>query len=178
VIHSSRTPLRFVALVFGVAVASKAAAQSPARFGMQAGATVPVSGYGDDKNVGYHIGLLVDARIPLAPFGFRVDGAFHELKYTGTSSREQIWMANANLMVKAPTGTPVVPYVIGGAGVYHSSRTFLFLGSRANTDLGVNVGGGIRLDLGDITPFLEARYHRVNSSAGIRILPITAGILF
>src|SRR5437762_13945784 len=87
-------------------------AQTAARLGLDAGATAPVSAYGSDKNVGYHIGLLVDVRVPESPLGFRIDGAFHELKYSGNATKEQIWMANANLVLKAPTGTMVVPYAI------------------------------------------------------------------
>ena len=152
-------------------------AQTPARLGLDAGATAPVSGYGNDKNVGYHIGLLIDVRVPQSALGFRVDGAFHELKYSGNATREQIWIANANALFKARIGSMVVPYVIGGAGIYNSHRT-LFLGARASTDPGVNVGGGVRFELSDVTTFVEARYHKVSGSAGIRLLPITLGILF
>ena len=71
----------------------------------------------------------------------------------------------------------VVPYIIGGAGIYNSHRT-LFLGARASTDPGFNLGGGLRFELSDVTTFVEARYHKVSGAAGIRLLPITLGILF
>ena len=121
-----------VALESLAATAGVCGAQTAARLGLDAGATAPVSTYGSDKNVGYHIGLLVDVRVPESPLGFRIDGAFHELKYSGNATKEQIWMANANVLLKAPTGTMVVPYAIGGAGIYSSHRT-LFLGTRART---------------------------------------------
>jgi len=164
------------ALELFAAIAVTCGARTAARLGLGAGATAPVSGYGSDKNVGYHIGLLVDVKLPASPLGFRVDGAFHELKYSGNATKEQIWMANANVLLKAPTGTIVVPYVVGGAGIYNSHRT-LFLGARAKTGAGVNVGGGLRFELSDVTTFVEARYHNVSGGA-IRLLPITLGILF
>lgn len=168
----------FIAAVVGVtALGGRARAQVPARFGLAAGGTVPLSAYGDDKNVGYHIGILVDVRLPPTPFGVRVDGAFHEMKYSGNSTKAQIFMTTANGLLKLPTGTPVTPYLIGGGGLYNSRRTLLF-NTRSRTDVGVNFGGGVRFELTDLTTFVEARYHTVAGDARVRILPITVGVLF
>jgi hypothetical protein len=155
----------------------RSGAQSPARLGLMAGATVPASEYASGKNVGYHIGLLLDVRVPMAPVGFRIDGTFNEIGYSANSTKQDIWATNANVLLKLPTGTMLVPYVIGGAGIYNSHRT-LILGGHSSTDPGVNLGGGLRFEVGDLTTFVEARYHRVTGDAGIRILPITLGILF
>lgn len=171
---------RLLALAFAGAVAlgSVAGAQSsPARLGIAAGATAPVGGYGTGRKVGYHIGLLVDIRTPSPVLGARIDGAFHELGYSGNSTKEDIWIIDANAVVKVPTGTPVVPYMIGGAGFYNSHRTLLFR-TQSNTDVGLNIGGGLRFELGDATTFVEARYHVVSGDAKIRIVPITLGVLF
>src|SRR5437764_1352844 len=148
-------------------VAARGAAQSSARFGLAAGATAPVSSYASGKNVGYHVGLLIDVRVPVPGLGFRVDGAFHELGFSGNSTKDDIWLANGNVMFKAPTGM-VKPYLIGGAGFYNSHRTLL-LRAQSSTTLGVNVGGGVRFELPDITAFVEARYHRAGGDGGIRI---------
>jgi len=156
---------------------TQAHAQTPARFGMAAGATAPVSNYGSDKNVGYHIELLVDVKVPPTPFGFRIDGAYHEMKYSGNSTRAQIFMTTANAIVKVPTGSILVPYVMGGVGIYNSRRTLLF-STRSSTDPGVNFGGGLRFELKDMTTFVEARYHTATGDAGVRVLPITLGVLF
>jgi hypothetical protein len=166
-----------VIALLGLGVAkAKAAGQSAARLGLAAGVTAPTSGYGSDKNVGYHIGLLVDVRLPESVLGFRIDGAFHEIGYSNSSTREDIWLANANVVLKAPTGR-FAPYVIGGGGIYNSHRT-PFPGAHSSTDPGVNVGGGIRFNFTDATTFIEARYHKVSGDSRIRILPITVGVLF
>ena len=164
--------------VIGVAAATTLArAQTPARFGIAAGATAPVSAYGSDKNVGYHIGLLVDVRLPPTPFGLRFDASFHEMKYSGNSTKAQVFMATANGLLKVPTGSILLPYLIGGVGVYNNRRTLLF-NTRSSTDPGANFGGGLRFELSDLTAFVEARYHTATGDAGVRIVPITVGILF
>lgn len=189
VISSSQTPETLVlitiyrrslalACILVAAAAPLANAQlSPTRLGMATGVTAPVSSYGSDKNLGYHIGLLVDVRLPLSPLGFRFDGDFSQLKYSANSTREQIWAVTGNGLLKLPTGTPLWPYAIGGVGFYNSHRDLL-LRARSNTDLGWNAGGGLRFELSDLTTFVEARYHRATGSSGIRMVPVTIGILF
>lgn len=151
-------------------------AQSTVRFGLQAGATLPLSSYGSDKHTGYHLGLLVDARTPLPLLGYRIEGVYHEMKYSGNTTRAQIWSATADVQLSVPTPTLVMPYAIGGVGVYNSHRS-LFLSTKPSTDAGVNVGGGLRFRFSDLAAFVEARYHRATRSDGIRIVPITVGIL-
>lgn len=150
---------------------------SPLRFGLTAGATVPVSDYSSDKHIGYNLAFVVDVRTPTPLLGFRIDGAYNELGYNGNTTREQIWTANANLLVKVPTGTMVTPYLIGGTGIYNSHRN-VFLKTGQSTDLGVNAGGGVRLALTDVTAFVEARYHKVSDPNQIRIVPINFGFVF
>ena len=170
---------RSLAIAFGVAAIASArgGAQSPARLGLDAGVTAPVGGYGSGKNLGYHLGLLVDVRIPASVLGFRVDGALNEIGYSGNSTKEDIWLLNANALLRVPTGTTVVPYAVGGFGIYNSHRN-VFLANNGSTDPGFNFGGGLRFERHDVTSFVEARYHKVSGDRGIRILPITFGILF
>lgn len=151
-------------------------AQSTVHFGLQAGATLPLSSYGSDKHSGYHLGLLIDARTPLPLLGYRVEGVYHELKYSGNTTRAQIWSATADAELTVPTSMLVMPYAIGGVGIYNSHRS-LFLNTKPSTDPGLNVGGGLRFRFSDVAAFVEARYHRATRSDGIRFVPITVGIL-
>ena len=172
------TYLRMLFAVATIGVSSvRAQAQTPLRVGMAAGVTAPVSGFGSDKDVGYHLALLFDVRVPGSPLGFRIDGAFHEMKYAGNSTKDQILMATGDAVLRVPTGSIVVPYLIGGVGVYNSRRN-LFLTSRSSADIGVNAGGGLRFELVDVTTFIEARYHRTGGDSEIRMLPVSLGILF
>jgi len=161
-----------------MAFAQRAMAQlSPVRLGIEGGVTAPVSSYGTDKDVGYHLGLLLDVRLPLSPVGFRFDGDFSQLKYSANSTRQQIWALTGDALLKLPTGTPLWPYAIGGVGFYNSRRDLL-LGASSHTDPGWNLGGGLRFELSDITTFVEARYHRASGASGIRMVPVTIGLLF
>jgi outer membrane protein with beta-barrel domain len=168
----------FSAALMALAISGAGAqVQGPLRVGMAAGVTAPVSAYANDKDVGYHLALVFDIRVPATPFGFRIDGQFHEMKYSGNSTRDQILMATGDAILKVPTGSLVVPYLIGGVGIYNSRRN-LFLSKNGSTDPGVNVGGGLRFELVDVTTFVEARYHRTSGDANIRMLPVSIGILF
>lgn len=163
-------------LCFSIA-APRAQAQSPTAFGIQLGGTVPVSGYASDKHAGYHLGLLLDIRSPAPLVGFRIEGAYHEMKYSGNSTRAEIWMAGGDVQLKVPVTKLVSPYVIGGVGIYNSHRSLL-LNSQYTTDPGVSVGGGLRFALADAAAFVEVRYHRATGSDAPRFVPITVGLLF
>jgi hypothetical protein len=80
--------------------------------------------------------------------------------------------------LKIPTSTPLLPYVIGGVGIYSSDRSSLLVGTGYRTQAGVNIGGGLRLGLGTATVFVETRYHRAIGTEPIRLMPITIGMLF
>lgn len=159
-------------------VAAQSTGKSPAKFGLQAGGSVPVSTYASDKHTGYHLGILVDVRTPVPMVGFRLEGAYHELKDSNNPSKTQIWTAGADAELEIPTSTPVVPYAIGGVGIYSSDRSSLLVGTGYTTRPGVNVGGGLRFELGGGTLFVEARYHRTSGNNAIRLVPITVGLLF
>ena len=155
-----------------------AAAQSGASFGLAAGATIPSSSYANDKNTGYHLGVVLNLHTPVPPIGFRVDGSFTEMKYKGSSTKEQLWIANANLVLRPPGALVMTPYAIGGVGIYNGRRNFFLANSRASTGFGFNVGGGLRFGVGDAHTFLEVRYHAANDRNHIRLIPITFGVSF
>ena len=184
--------LRTCVAVLGYALVavSGAAAQSPITFGLGGSLTVPVGstpGFGLDGSNGtlgagwQGIGLL-----QVRPFGgnlgFQLDGTYQRvgpgaISYAG----RQVFSGTANLVYefgRSRTST-VVPYVIGGAGVYGFQR-----GADANsTRFGVSGGAGVNLNLGLGSLFVESRLHNVfgagmgadGASSSTRLLPITAG---
>jgi hypothetical protein len=153
------------------------AAQAHTSVGFAVGATIPTGAYGSDKNVGYHAGPSLHVPIGALPVELRIDGNFTEMKYSGNSTKAQIWAASGNLLARMPTGTVITPYVVGGFGIYNAHRS-LSLRNSAVTKLGANAGGGLRLALHDVALFLEARYHRAGGTDGIQMVPITLGVMF
>ena len=176
---SLATHLRLLAaaVVAVAASSSSAQGQTRVRLGLAAGVTTPVSVYGSDKHVGYHFGLLFDTPVPSTPLELRIDGAFHEMGYSVNSTKDQILTATGSVVLAVPTGSFVVPYILGGVGLYNSQH-FLVASTDRSTARGWNAGAGVRFELTDVTMFVEARYHRTSGDAGIRILPVSLGVFF
>ncbi|HET8622226.1 MAG TPA: hypothetical protein VFM14_01555 [Gemmatimonadales bacterium] len=181
----------FVAVVgFLLAGTGVLPAQSPLTFGLGGSLTVPVGntpgfgGPGDAGSLGagwQGIGLL-----QFRPFGgnlgFQLDGSYQRVGPGAISyAHRQVYSGTANIVYefgRSRTST-VVPYVIGGAGVYGFQR-----GMDANaTRFGLSGGAGINLNLGLGSIFVESRLHNVfgaglgadGTSSSTRLLPITAG---
>jgi hypothetical protein len=179
------------ALAVGMSALAPSAARGQVSLGLGGGVTLPLSALNNTYTTGYNVMADLGVHIPTTPLAIRLDGMFNQLPnrpedFGGTSFHTQIWTANANLVVNLLRGTPVVPYLIAGAGFYNSSfhlgtsnNTISTEGSTHDNDLGVNGGGGLRLNFGGIGLFAEARYHYIfTSGTHIQMVPITGGIRF
>lgn len=67
------------------------------------------------------------------------------------------------------------PYVLAGLGIinFHPTGCGGFCGS--STNLGINLGGGVRMPVGKMTGFAELKYSDVNSFGSF---PLTVGLMF
>jgi hypothetical protein len=147
-------------------------AEAQLHFNVNAGASMPMSNAGDVWNAGLRAGAGVEFRVPLVPVGLRVDGAYDRLglKLDG-SSKLSILSGTANAVFSLPL-MPI--YAVGGIGMYRSDA-----GAGTTTDLGFNVGMGLRLPLPFFSPFVEARLNQINGDGEkFRYVPIVAGIRF
>ena len=168
------------ALVSAPAVAH---AQSPVRFGLAAGATIPTGTFGDEVDWGYNVTGSITGKPMLSPVGIRGEVMWNRLTGKefetafGTLQGDDVdviaGIVNAEI---GTTGTEVRPYVIGGLGVYRLS------GEGDNdgvTKFGFNLGGGIDFGLAGFSAFAEARFHSIQTEGDARnIVPITFGIRF
>ncbi|HEU5170873.1 MAG TPA: outer membrane beta-barrel protein [Gemmatimonadales bacterium] len=181
-------------LVLGLALAGgRADAQSPLTFGLGGSLTVPVGGtpgfgLGDGSSAlgaGWQgIGLL-QIRPFGGNFGFQLDGSYQRITPGAVSyAGRQVFSGTANLVYefgRSRTST-VVPYVIGGAGVYTFQRGI----DASTTRFGVSGGAGLNLNLGPGALFVESRFHNVfgaglgadGRASSTRLIPITAGFKF
>lgn len=187
-----------VAVSLLVLAASTAHAQfaSPIRFNVNAGAALPVGDFGDREqggaDLGFRLGAGLEIRPPLMPIGFRLDGAFDRLDMeaddpdVGTlTGNWTIWSVTANAVFQ-PAVSPL--YFIGGVGFYSVKPTFDFDGGSVSADaeneFGFNLGLGFSLPLPAFSPFIEARWNRINlddeegGSVNLDYIPIVFGIRF
>lgn len=171
-------PALGAALILGL----PASARAQISFGLGGGLTSPTSRLSDGYKSGYNV---------LATLGIsvlRVDAMFNQLEdKADPSGHTQIWTLNANLVGNLlPSSSPVVPYVIAGAGYYNdqyrvtvSGSTIAGSGSVTYHDFGLNGGAGVRLNLAGIGLFAEARYHYVfQKRFHSQFIPMTVGITF
>jgi opacity protein-like surface antigen len=174
---------RVVSLFAAVAMtvvmgASAAEAQSPIRFGLAGGLSLPT---GDDKDFfenGFHGQVMLGFGMMMLPVKLRADLSYHSFGgkdntlFDGEDARVISGALNA---IVGMGGIGVKPYLTGGLGVYNS-KTGDFDGE---TDFGINGGAGLEFSLTGMSTFLEVRYVNVfaegESSA---FIPITFGIMF
>jgi hypothetical protein len=164
-----------------------AIAQAQLKFGVGAGASIPSGDLsGDDGlSTGYHLMATAGIQPPLAPVGFRVDGMFNEFNFKSTLASDlkfRIMGLSANAVLSMPGAVVLSPYAIGGVGMYNSKSTAD--GDEASTDMGVNIGAGVKFGLAGFGAFAEARFHHIfaeevaGTTPKIRFIPITFGITF
>ena len=163
--------------------ASTADAQfaSPIRFNVHGGAAVPTGDGSDAWGLGFRLGAGLQLRAPFIPVGLRLDGDFDRLgadpdiQVPGEPTVNlTIWSATLNAIVSPMLG-PL--YFIGGVGFYSSDTDEEGVG--AETDFGFNVGAGFAVPVPSLSPFIEARWHRINADGGnFDYIPIVFGIRF
>lgn len=186
-----------------LAVAAPLAAQGTGfGFGASVGANVPNGRYSDGAKTGLVANGLVELR-PSSTLALR-----GELFWSRSDIDSPIIRSVGNAVLPASTNTAsgnvdlvggianvtysfgpsmIHPYLIGGVGVYRrrvaqdvqgTAQEFRNL-TQSDSEVGFNGGGGIRLSLGGLSAFLEARYHSVATSPDrTSFVPVTVGIIF
>lgn len=114
-----------IILVAGSApLSAQVMVQSPVRFGIAGGATLPVNDdFKDISKTGWHAGALLDIGLPLVPIGFRIDAMWNQLAEkelgSGLSIKNRIINGTANATYSFGSVSPTKFYLIGGVGVYN-----------------------------------------------------------
>lgn len=172
------------------------------------GGSIPIGLLSDASKAGGNAGVLVSLVRPFSSVSLRIDGQWHHMGegggrvgYTvapggGGYLPEPIAMrildATANIEYDFSRGMPTSFYLIAGAGVYGERATSPANGSSGNaTKLGFNAGAGVKVKLGVLDGFLEARYHNVihgsnvgdyafrsTSPKSLQFVPISIGVIF
>ena len=140
-------------LVSGFAVA---ALLGLAPMGAQAQVQIgPTLAFSDEVDFG--IGATLHAQAPQLGEGLGFLGEF--LVYFPDQDGLDFFEINGNVTYAFPlANSTVLPFALGGLNVSRASVDTGGLGDASNTDIGLNLGGGINFDLGSFRPMIGGRF--------------------
>lgn len=173
------------ALTAPAALAAQTSSDKPVSFGVSGGLSLPMGDLGDGADAGYTVaGHVFLKPASMKSLGFRADVSFDKW---GSKVSDDLKLQSlgfvANALYDVPTSSMVRPYLLGGLGMYNTKFEYN-LGSttgtsNGTTDVGIQVGGGLRFQLSGFSTFLEAKYVNVfRDPSSMNFLPITFGIRF
>jgi len=172
----------FAAMVFAAPTA-QAQQRSMLTFGVSGGLTVPNGDLGDFQTSGLNLNGHIILKPSATPFSLRGDlgywttGSKTILGQTSPIQGNTNWLTltgNAVYAFEGAKDAVLVPYVIGGLGLYNASR-----GIGNGTNVGINGGGGVTFKLSGFDAFAEGRLHNVFAGDGsVRLIPVSFGIIF
>ena len=158
-------------------VLAAAPARAQLSLGLMGGAALPMSGLADTHGTGVHAQLFLGVGVPLVPVKARLEGLHASFPGASVSGVVQpdARATGAALTLVYDLPVPVVtPYLLGGVGYYGTRMEDV---SRSNG--GWNAGAGLRLRLGALGMFVEARYFDVSTGAeNLTFAPLTVGLTF
>ncbi|MGH7448988.1 MAG: outer membrane beta-barrel protein [Longimicrobiales bacterium] len=176
--------IRSVRAAFTVAAVSLAvsatAAQAQIGFSIAGGPSFATGDFGEGLDMGYHAKVAASFSLPLLPIGLQADGMWTRFDVSDTDdAKVQILNGSLNAVLNIPS-VGITPYIIGGVGLYNTEIDLGAFGSGKETDMGVNVGAGVRLGLPGLGGvFAEARLHNVfGDEDSYRFVPVSLGIRF
>lgn len=175
------TRIRFAAAAALLSLA--AAAPTQAQLSIAGGPTFAMGTLGDATEMGYHAQGSFGLSLPLFPISLRVDGAWNQFPESDTEGDFRVISGTANAIFSIPS-IAITPYVIGGLGAYSArwsddSTAGALAGNESSTEIGANVGVGVRLGLPGLAAFAEARLHNLfNDGDAIRFVPVSVGLRF
>ena len=166
----------------GVMGASAVEAQSPVRFGLAGGLTLPQGDLGDGLKSGFHGQVMLGFGMMALPVKLRADLSYNSLGVEdgGIFGDDDLRIIGGALnAIVGMGGIGVKPYLTGGVGYYNSK----FGDFDAENDFGLNGGVGLEFSLTGMSTFLEVRYIKIfvdddGGDFSAAIVPITFGIMF
>jgi opacity protein-like surface antigen len=175
----------FAAVAMTVVMSASALeAQSPIRFGLAGGLSLPQADLGDGLESGFHGQVMLGFGMIALPVKLRADLSYHSLGVEGDGGAlfgddDLRVISGALNAIVGMGGIGVKPYLTGGLGFYNSK----FGDFDAENDFGINGGVGLEFSLTGMSTFLEVRYLKVfvgddGGDFDFALVPITFGIMF
>ena len=180
--------LRACALIAAIAAPAMLSAQTtdqPVSFGVSGGLSLPMGDLGDVAKSGFNItGHVHFTPASLTSVRLRGDVAYDRWDVDGfdASTRSIAFAANAVYDFPAQSTSIVRPYVLGGLGLFSlktSATSGAFTNRSGDTNLGLQVGGGLTFQLSGFSTFAEAKLVSVfTDGQSTRYIPVTFGVRF
>ena len=163
-------------MTFGVA--SQARAQTPT-FNLAAGLALANGNFGDRNDAGYSLIVGIGAKPLASALSFRAEGIYSEYNQNFENGKARAGGITGNAIYEFSMGSGVMltPYAIGGVGYYSTREPLRNFNVESQTNIGWNLGGGVRFPLTGFSAYVEARYHSVGN-VGIQFAPIVFGLAF
>lgn len=140
--YTGRSLTAMLTLAMLLAVPRSAHAQTPVRFSVVGGLSLPIGDLGNGTDLGINLGVRGEGR-PISPgWAFRGDVSYDRYSGRGAVDAYTYLAFGANLVHHEP-GLHV--YEFGGLGVYSSRVALNSSLNRSDTDLGVQMGAGFSL---------------------------------
>jgi len=179
--------------------ASTAHAVGPLSLGLGGGVSVPVGEAKDALKDGFHIRGILDAKLPVLPFGLRGALGFEKFNMQDLAAASSTFQ-NGNSQILSGLGGvtfslisvgPVRPYITASLGAFHFNSEVDSLGTEIKvkqTSFGIDAGVGARFGLGPAKGFVEARVENAFTDQGWNpvfaskekalLIPVTFGLTF
>jgi opacity protein-like surface antigen len=194
--------LALTAGLAGSAAAQEIGGTRAFTIGVRGGISLPMGDFGaswDEPDglgaeTGFNVSASIGFRPAMLPIGVRIEGAYDRFgfdpagdpTFNNVDANWSVLSGTINAELGVPTTGGIQPYVIGGVGMYQTKFSASGGGGSADfddTNVGFNVGGGLRFGLAGLSTTLEARYHTTTidaegESTRISFIPITFGIEF
>lgn len=151
-------------------------------FSLGGGVAIPLGTYDEAVKIGWQ-GTAAMTFVPGgSPVAIQIDGNYSQFSdETPLDVKSQVMYGTASAVYRfsSSEGTRFRPYLIGGAGVYHSKTSGSDAPDGSTTKPGINLGGGFDFGTGGASLFLEGRWHNVFLEGdNLKFLPITLGVRF
>jgi hypothetical protein len=178
-----RAPGVFLVAVLVVAWSAPVAGQGVTA-SLGGGLASPTGYLNTGAGMGFH-GMAAVSLLPTGfPVGFRIEGMYSQFGFSDDAGHFRVLQGTVNAVYHLPVGraATIRPYLIAGLGFYNYKSIFsdqVPVEDEANTDRGINGGGGFDFATGSVRLFAEARYHRVSTEGeDPEFVPSTVGIQF
>jgi hypothetical protein len=136
-----------------------------------AGISTPLGDFGENAGVGWHGTAGLQLAIPTIPIALRADGAHHSFGEEATAPKTSMLTGALSVVVDLP-GVGIVPYFLGGVGMYRTSVDDF----EAVSDPGFHGAFGVNIGALGFGGFGEVRLANVNAAGGdVRFVTATVG---